>query len=239
METFFPIARAAQLSAAEVRAHLRRCFERWGLPKALRVDNGDPWATRSDIPSALALWLTGLGVRVILNRPRQSTDNGVVERDHGVLAGWVEPHKAQTLTQFQSQLDWAITVQRERYPIRAGRSRHQVYPELNQNPRRYTEAQEPRLWQLARVDAFLSPLVWTRRVDKVGRISIFSRAYSVGRAFTGRAVQVRFDPQPREWVIQSEQGQVLKRFPAQEITPPRILNLDIAKRANSVSPHSS
>ena len=82
-----------------MRGHLRKCFEQWGLPKAIRVDNGDPWATRSDIPSALALWLIGLNVKVILNRPSQSTDNGIVERDHGVLAGWVEAHKAGSVAE--------------------------------------------------------------------------------------------------------------------------------------------
>lgn len=222
-----------------MRAHLRSCFERWGLPKAIRVDNGDPWATRSDIPSALALWLIGLGVKVLLNRPRQSTDNGIVERGHGVLARWVAPHKAQTLGDLQAQLDWAIDMQRNRYPVLNGHSRQQVYPTLAHNPRVYSQAQEHTLWQLQRVDAFLSQAVWTRRVDKVGRISLFSRAYSVGRAYTGTEVQVQFEPQHREWVIQSEQGQVLKRHVSQEITPERIFNLDLAKRANLVSPNAS
>jgi transposase InsO family protein len=109
-----------------VREHLRACFEQWGLPKAIRVDNGDPWATQSDIPSALALWLVGLGVKVLLNRPRVSTDNGIVERGHGVLAHWVEAHKAQHQQDFQAQLDWATTMQRERYPALERQNRLQA-----------------------------------------------------------------------------------------------------------------
>ncbi len=84
---FYPCGKANQLSAEAVSEFLRRVFERWGLPQAVRVDNGSPWGTQSDIPSALALWLVGFWVKVVLNRPRHCTDNAIVERDHGVLAG--------------------------------------------------------------------------------------------------------------------------------------------------------
>ena len=218
---------------------LRDCLSQWGLPKAIRVDNGDPWATRSDLPSALALWLVGLNVKVILNRPHQSTDNGIVERTHGVLANWLEPHRAHTVADLQAQLDWAIAMQRNRYPVRHGQSRLQAYPDLCQNPRPYSRSQEPELWQLERVDTWLSQAVWLRRVDKVGRISFFSIAYSIGRAYAGHDVLIHFDRHQREWVIETEQGYMLKRFDAQQITPERICHFDLAKRANSLSHPSS
>ena len=222
-----------------MRTQLRKWFEVWGLPKAIRVDHGDPWATRSDIPSALALWLVGLGVKLLLNRPRVSTDNGIVERDHGVLAKWVEAHKAPHRQALQEQLDWAIDMQRERYPAIQGQSRAQAFPDLRRNPRHYSQAQEAQLWQMQRVDDFISPFLWTRRVDKVGRVSLFSTAYSVGRAHAGHDVTIHFDIPTREWVIENEQGQVLIRHLSQEITPDRILNLNLAKRANLVSYTSS
>jgi len=218
-----------------VREHLRDCFTRWGLPKALRVDNGDPWATRSDVPSALALWLVGLEVK-LLNRPRQSTDNRIVERDHGVLANWVEPERAGSVAAFQAQLDWTITMQREQYPAVGRQSRLQAYPMLETNPRRYSRETEAQQWQFERVQTFLRQFVWSRRVDKVGRISLFGHAYSVGRAAAGQQVAVVLDSQRHEWLIQSEQGQVLKRYACVEVTPERIAALDLTKRANSVSP---
>lgn len=232
---FFPQARANQIEGHEVQTLLRHCFEQWGLPKAIRVDNGDPWATRSDIPSALALWLVGLGVKLLLNRPRHSTDNGIVERDHGVLANWVEAHKAPHRQGLQAQLNWAMTMQRERYPSLAGQSRLQAHPDLRCNPRRYCQSEEAQPWQLQRVDEFMAQSVWTRRGDKIGRVSLFSAAYSVGRAYAGQEVLIHFDPSQREWVIEDAQGQLLKRYPCQEMTPDRILNFNLAKRANSVS----
>lgn len=239
MERFSPQARATQIEGHEVRSQLRKWFEVWGLPKAIRVDNGDPWATRSDIPSALALWLVGLGVKLLLNRPRVSTDNGIVERDHGVLANWVEADKAPHRQALQKHLDWAIHMQRERYPAIQGQSRVQAFPNLRRNQRHYSHPQETHRWQMQRVDDFISQFVWTRRVDKVGRISLFSTAYSVGRAYAGHDVNVHFDIPTREWVIENEQGQVLKRHLSQEITTERILNLNLAKRANLVSHHAS
>ena len=177
MAPFSPHARATQIEGQEVQQQLRNWFEQWGLPKALRVDNGSPWATQSDIPAALALWLMGLGVKVLLNRPRHCTDNGIVERDHGVLAAWVEAHKAVHLQQLQHQLDWAIAMQRERYPALARQTRLQVYPDLLHNPRGYRREQEAQLWQIQRVYDWISSKVWTRQVDKVGRVSESVKSY--------------------------------------------------------------
>jgi len=214
---------------------LRQSFTRWGLPKAIRVDNGTPWATQSDIPSALALWLVGLGVRVLLNRPRHSTDNGIVERDHGVLAQWVEAEQAANEPALQRRLEWAVGMQRERYPVKAGQSRLELYPTLQTNARRYTREAEGVMWQMERVARELSQRIWRRRVDKVGRISLFSEDYSVGRRYSKQDVLVRLDGESREWVIESEQGQALKRVPNRTVTAERILALDLAKRANPAS----
>jgi hypothetical protein len=211
---------------------LRLWFTQWGLPKAIRVDNGSPWATQTDIPSALALWLIGLGVKVLLNRPRQCTDNAIVERGHGVMAQWVEPDHALTYQALQAQLNAAIRMQRECYPIRQGQSRLAAYPALAHNPRRYAPEREAAMWQLHRVHTWLAQQVWVRCVDKVGYISFFSIALSVGRAWAGQTVQLHFDPATRDWVIETRTGQFLKRSFALELTPERICNLQLAKRAN-------
>ena len=221
-----------------MREHLRNCFEQWGLPKALRVDNGDPWATRSDVPSALALWLIGLGVKVLLNRPYQSTDNAIVERGHGVLAKWVEAHHARDRQALQKQMDWAIRMQRERYPACEGQARILAHPQLLSNPRLYSRQDEERLWDFERVLSFLAEKLWTRRVDKIGRISLFSSDYSVGRAYTGQDVHIHLDPQSHQWVFETEQGLLLKRYDCLEISPERIDNFLLTKRAYPVS-HSS
>ena len=72
----------AHVPEAEVQRRLRRAFECRGLPRSLRVDNGKPWGSWSDLPPPLALWLIGLGVAVIWNDPPAAA-----ERRGGAVAG--------------------------------------------------------------------------------------------------------------------------------------------------------
>src|SRR5262249_5578309 len=53
------------VEAVATQQAMRRVFARWGLPRFLRFDNGFPWGNWNDLPTALALWLAGLGVRLI------------------------------------------------------------------------------------------------------------------------------------------------------------------------------
>lgn len=90
-------------------------------------------------------------------------------------------------------------------------------------------------WQLQRVFDYLMSRLWLRRVDKAGQISFFSHAYSVGKAHVGKMVTIRLDAQTHEWIMESEQGQLLKRYAAQELTPERIFSFSLSKRANLLS----
>jgi len=61
------------------------------MPKSVRVDNGKPLGEphRKSI-SEMALWMEGLGIQVIFNRPRRPTDNSKVERIQQTSAKWIE-----------------------------------------------------------------------------------------------------------------------------------------------------
>lgn len=68
---FFPQYYWAHVSATLVQQQLRESFTQWGLPWAMRVDNGTPWGARGDLPTPLAMWLIGLGIEMAWNPPRQ------------------------------------------------------------------------------------------------------------------------------------------------------------------------
>ena len=91
--SFSPQGHFNQVPLGQVQQQLRAGFRRWGLPEALRVDNGSPWGSWSDLPPPLALWLVGLGLRLLWNPPRRPQANGVVERSHGVAQAWAEPRR--------------------------------------------------------------------------------------------------------------------------------------------------
>src|SRR5437867_5557619 len=94
MPLFSPHYHINEVDARKIQAALLRCFRRWGLPRAIKVDNGKPFGDpqRTSVPE-LALWLCGLGVGVIWNPPRSPRDNAKVERMQGTTAAWAEVEK--------------------------------------------------------------------------------------------------------------------------------------------------
>jgi hypothetical protein len=198
------------------------------LPGRLRVDNGKPWGSWSDLPTALALWLLGLGIELIWNPPRQPRKNGVVERSQGTAKRWGDPGSCDRAEQLQGQLDQADRLQRDLYPFVGGRSRSEVYPGLRHSGRPYAAAQEEGQWRLEPVLRHLAGYAVTRRVDRTGQVSLYDRNYYVGVLHRGQDVYVQFDPQRREWLFSNRQGQCLRSQPAVEIEAPRIRALQLA-----------
>jgi hypothetical protein len=220
------------VDVARVQAVLRDWFARWGLPQQLRLDNGAPWGGWNDLPPALALWLLGLGIELVWNRPGHKQGNAVVERAHGVCQRWVEAHTCHSPAEVQARLDWATTVQRERYPVHAGASRLAHTPALARGGRPYDPAQEAQHWDERRVWTFLERRVLVRRVDQVGRLSLANRALGVGRAWAGQVLTVRLGIQDDlpVWRISDQHGTLLRQHPAPELSRARILALDVAHR---------
>ena len=220
----------------------------WGLPEELRLDNGAPWgAAGKDFLPDLALWLLGLDLGVRWNRPRHKQGNAVIERDHGVLQRWVEPATCQSAAELQARLDWATRTQRERYRGADGQSRLERCPALARGGQPYVPSAVGQ-WQEQRVWAWLGEQVWTRRVDKTGRLSLANRAVGVGRAWAGQEVTVRLAVQEGQpvWRIRDSQGQDIRQQPAPELRRKRILALDVSRprphrrqRAKARAQHSA
>jgi len=209
---------------------LRGLFQLWGLPERVRLDNGSPWGSSADLPPALALWLVGLGIGLVYNPARTPQNNGVVERFHGLVEPWGEPDKCPNLAAWQERLDWIVRVQRERYPAVGNRTRLEAFPGLLVVARPYDGEHEAEQWRLERVKDYLAHGVWRRKVDKVGRISIYNRPLGVGRAYKRQDVLVTFDAQTNEWVIHDSHSEEITRQPAGGITATAITNLEVSHR---------
>lgn len=194
------------------------------------MDNGNPWGTQTKLPSAFGLWLVGLGVKLVYGRPAHSTDNAVVERDHGVLAQWVEPERCANFQACQRQLSWAVRTQRERYRLPGHLSRAQAYPELYSNPRTYVANTDAQQWQLRRVVDYLAQFVFQRKVEVKGCISLFANTYSLGSAFARQIVEITLDPNTAEWVFTTDGHQLIRRHPARELSYDQISQFRLAKR---------
>lgn len=170
---------------------------------------------------------------MIWNRPRHAQENGVVERSHGTTKKWIEPHNCKSAQQLKQRLEWASTLQRQHYPCVDGKSRIQSYPALLEGGRTYQAADEQAKWDLQRVCDFLGQGLWNRRVDKVGRISLYNRSYGVGRRFAAQQINVRFDAHSMEWVILDDRANEVARHSSKEISKEQILALEVTYRKSS------
>jgi hypothetical protein len=215
---------------ATVQTQFRQVFTRWGRPEQLRLDNGAPWANWNDLPTALALWLVGLGIDLIFNPARQPQYNGVVEKSQDTGQRWCEPEACHTVGQLQGSLDDMDRLQREEYPSLQGRSRLAVFPELQHCPRPYRAAWEEQAWDLRRAQDYLAGFVAVRQVTQKGQVSIYARRVSVGARHHGQTVVVQYDPDSQAWLLADTAGRLLREVAAPEICRERIMAVDISAK---------
>lgn len=71
----------------------------------MRVDNGEPLGSpQHNTTSALALWLIGIDIDMIFNKPRCPQANAKVERMQDISARWADLYKAQNIIQLIGSL---------------------------------------------------------------------------------------------------------------------------------------
>ena len=210
---FSPHGFFVQVPAGRVQAELRNCLARWGRPMSVQFDNGNPWGSWGDLPTPLALWLIGLGLRVTWIPARTPQDNGVVERGQGVAKNWAEPDRCGSPEALQRRLDEEDRVQRECYPHAGFASRMAAYPGLIHSGRPYDVAWEQANWSFGTVLEYLATELVARRVDSSGKIGLYHDKVYVGKVNRGKDVVVQFDAGTAEWVVGDRNGVELCRRP--------------------------
>lgn len=228
---FFPLRHWTQIEARIVQHCLRQAFMTWGLPQQMRFDNGKPWGhPGTAVPTALALWLVGLGIQPVFGRPRQSTDNAVVERCHGIMHGWVEPQRCEHTAALEQRLTHFATIQREVYPVADGQARLTRFPALRHNLRLYQPEQEAARWDLDRVLNYVAGYTFTRLVEKNGRITLMTHEYTLGRTYRSQAVTAQLDAQQRLWIVKDRYGAIAGCFPALQLNYLTIAGMTLTYR---------
>jgi len=218
--------------ARRVQDEIREQFRRWGLPGTLRVDNGVPWGNWNDLPTVLALWLYGLGVRLHWNDPCHPEQNPQVERSQGTGSRWAEPEQSQSVSELQQRFDKEDRVQRELYPaIRGLQSRWEAFPGLRHSGRPYSRKGERASWDLGRAVAHLAEYQAVRKVSTSGHVRVYAANYYVGQSHAGQWVYVQLDPDTLVWVIADAEGRQLRTHPAWQITRQRIMALNLRDKS--------
>jgi len=205
-----PVKRASQINPQRATHAINKSFDRWGLPREIKIDNGYPFVNPHymDIPSKSKMWWIGLGINVIQNTPGRPQENGAVECLQGVCCRWVNPAKIESLEKLQRELDEISDFQRNDYriPAKSYKTRIQMYPELEQKARPY----HPDLFDIDRVYQFLATQIWERRVKQKGSTHFFGQEIYLSVRFKNQDVYITFDPHSKQWVFRSANGNHLK-----------------------------
>jgi len=163
------VKRASQICPRSATQIVNKCFERWGLPQEIKIDNGYPFVNPNymNIPTKAKLWWIGLGINVIQNTPGVPQENGAVECLQGICSRWVNPILIECEYKLQRSLNEVSDFQRNDYQIPGlgYQTRIELYPELEENPRKY----DPQA-----LSANLGKSNQRKRQSKKKEVSIFS-----------------------------------------------------------------
>ena len=227
--SFFPRFNINEVDPVHLQERMCACFEQWGLPKSIKVDNGKPFGDpqRSSVP-VLALWLITLDVNVIWNRPRNPRDNAKVERMQGTTSRWAEIQDCCTYTQLQNNLDKAAQLQREHYQVkRLGyQSRKQCYPDLWNNTRKYSRQS----FDINRLDCYLSQVIFVRKVNNSGVFNFYSQCVYLGYSHRGKTVSLRYDPKKKQFMIEDSGHGIIACLAADNFSSENIEGLSVCQR---------
>jgi hypothetical protein len=169
-------------SEAAVRQALLPIFRRYGLPKAMRTDNGAPFGGKGALGmSRLSVWWLRLGIAVEFTRRAHPQDNGAHEQMHRVLKADTAAPPAPTLRAQKRRIGaWIGCYNAERPHEALGQEVPARFYQRSprQMPRRLKKAKYPRSWKV-------------RRVRNRGHIKWQGRQRFVGRAFVGQLVGLK------------------------------------------------
>ena len=171
------LRRVADSSTSTVKACFERLFERYGLPGAIRSDNGTPFAHVHGVLglSRLSAWWVALGIDVERGRPGHPQDNGAHERLHRDMA--------QQLTcgcSSQAELDlWREEFNHERPHEALGlKCPGELYCK---SARRYAGTPEDLVY----------PGMEPRKVSRDGNLRLWSGRYFIGASVAGWSVGLK------------------------------------------------
>jgi hypothetical protein len=203
---------------------INKCFEAEGLPRRIKIDNGAPlvYPHHPDLPTLTVLWWIGLGIEVVLNKPRCPQQNGTVEGLQGICSRWANPAACADVRHLQQAVNEANRIQRRVYllPKKKYQTRQQLYPQLETNPRTY----DPRLFNFKRVAAFLSQQTWKRTVKKNGSIKFNGTEIYISQAYARQSLCLSYDPDENQWLIRDASGTLVKTSKKALIDQQAILN---------------
>jgi len=164
-----------------VQDAFERLFQQYGLPEAIQMDNGPPFAStraRGGL-TVLSAWWVSLGIRLVRSRPGCPQDNGAHERMHEDIAFDLQLSPADDLETQQRMLDaWVEEFNHVRpHEAIAMKVPADVYRRSSRRYRGPLRPCYPEPFQL-------------RRVSPIGRLRLDGQSLFVGSGVAGYDVAI-------------------------------------------------
>ena len=174
-----------------VQREFEALFRRFGLPKVMRFDNGEPFAAlqaRAGM-TRLSAWWVSLGIRLERSRPGKPQDNGGHERMHRDIMSEVQVRPARSRAAQQREL----TLWRKRFnELRPHEALAMKTPsECYQRSERIFEGPKPPMYSQD----------WLiRRVSAKGFVKISGAQIFLGQGLVGQSIGLEpIDSGHRAW----------------------------------------
>jgi len=166
-------------SEAGVRPWFERTFREYGVPRALRTDNGSPFATTgAGRLSHLAVWWLKLGIQLDRIDPGHPEQNGRHERFHLTLQEETTQPPARTPAQQQRRFN----------RMRGEFNDERPHEALHQRPPARVYVPSPRPYPTRLEEPWYDATHQVRRVKETGQISWHGDLVFVSEAVRGEAV---------------------------------------------------
>ena len=177
---------------AQVRPHLIEAFERYGLPRQILCDHGNPWGRRrldlEDLQvgiTKMQLWLTRLGVELIHGRVCHPQTQGKEERFHRTLKAEVLDRESfwRDLKHCQGAFDHWQKIYNEKRP------HDSLDGETPSNRYRLSKRSYP--GSLPEAESFYLEQDVIKKVKSKGEITFKNHFFYIGNAYVGSPVALR------------------------------------------------
>jgi len=208
--SFFPKKKISEVDVCQIQQHLIKVFKEMGIPKNIKIDNGRPFGDpQMELITPLVLWLTGMGINIIRNRPKRPTDNAVVERSQGVMGKWTEYKKCKNTDELQSRLLREAKFHNFHFPIRrkGNKTRIELYPNMQKTQTRWKASN----FELKKVLDLMAKGSWERKVSSNGQIGFYGQRFSVGQKYRHQIVSIKLNTAQNKWFIYDASGVLIKK----------------------------
>lgn len=178
-------------SEAGVRPWFERTFREYGVPRALRTDNGSPFATTgAGRLSHLAVWWLKLGIQLDRIDPGHPEQNGRHERFHLTLQEETTQPPANTPAQQQRRFN----------RMRGEFNEERPHEALDQRPPARVYVSSPRPYPARLTEPWYDATHQVRRVKQTGQISWQGELVFVSEAVRGESVGL-VETERGDWTV--------------------------------------